>query len=133
MINCNICDEPLTRNRFRYKICKSCVVKARKTRADERLAEKYRAQGFDVDSKNLASKAHRLKKKYGIDYEVYLKMYEVQKGLCIICETKTRLLVDHCHQTGKVRGLLCTHCNSGLGFFRDNKTALKNAIKYLDF
>lgn len=39
--------------------------------------------------------------------------------------------IDHCHKTGKVRGLLCNSCNKGLGFFNDNKELLKNAIKWI--
>jgi hypothetical protein len=43
----------------------------------------------------------------------------------------SRLSVDHCHNTGKIRGILCTKCNTGLGSFKDNIELLMNAIKYL--
>ncbi len=70
----------------------------------------------------------------------YQKMYDEQKGLCLICNQTTQgrgakrntLAVDHNHATGKIRGLLCIHCNSGLGYFRDNKDLLQQAIIYLD-
>jgi hypothetical protein len=74
-------------------------------------------------------------RKYGITILDYDYMLLFQNGLCRICG-KTNgdndLVVDHCHQTGKVRGLLCDYCNSGLGFFKDNIEALRQAIAYLE-
>lgn len=62
-------------------------------------------------------------------------MYAMQQAKCAICDTKPDkypgLVVDHCHTTGKVRGLLCTKCNLGLGHFKDNKEALAKAALYL--
>jgi len=52
---------------------------------------------------------------------------------CMICLSSENLRVDHCHSTRKVRAVLCNHCNSGLGFFRDDTRLLENAIKYLDY
>ncbi len=60
------------------------------------------------------------------------RLFEVQHGKCAICnKTKKLLHVDHCHETGKVRGLLCYNCNNGLGRFKDNIEFLKTAINYL--
>lgn len=50
---------------------------------------------------------------------------------CVICGDKTKLVVDHDHVTGKVRGMLCGHCNLGLGHFRDDPTLLEFAAQYL--
>jgi len=61
-------------------------------------------------------------------------MKEVQKGRCLICTkipTK-QLVVDHCHTTGKVRGLLCDKCNFLLGLANDQINVLQNAIAYLE-
>lgn len=74
--------------------------------------------------------------------EYYEKMKIQQKNLCAICHTanttqannKTHikgLAIDHCHATGKVRGLLCDACNSGLGYFKDSTELLLDAILYL--
>lgn len=73
--------------------------------------------------------------------EEYYRLIEKQNNKCAICfnnETKQRkdgtlspLCIDHCHKTGKVRGLLCNKCNRGIGFFKDNINNLKNAIDYL--
>ena len=62
------------------------------------------------------------------------KLYEPMKpDNCMLCHERSDVLeIDHCHTTGKVRGLLCPPCNKGLGHFEDNGTYLWNAIKYLD-
>jgi hypothetical protein len=79
------------------------------------------------------SKFYRIKYKYGITREEYEKMILDQNGLCGVCGVLMRVPnVDHCHETGKVRGLLCVHCNSGLGSFSDDVNIMRQAIKYLD-
>jgi len=50
---------------------------------------------------------------------------------CVICGDETKLVVDHDHATGKIRGMLCNHCNRGLGHFRDDPTLLEFAAQYL--
>lgn len=78
-----------------------------------------------------------LKYKYKITLDDYNALLKAQKLKCKICKTKnpkTRtgvFVVDHCHKTGKVRGLLCLNCNIGLGGFLDNVESLKEAIWYL--
>lgn len=59
-----------------------------------------------------------------------IKLKTHQK-LCAICGSEEKLVVDHDHKTGKVRAMLCNHCNRGLGHFRDNPATLQNAIEYL--
>jgi hypothetical protein len=77
-----------------------------------------------------------MKSKYGITLEDYNQMYDLQSGVCKICgqaETNgKRIAIDHNHITGKVRGLLCNHCNIGLGKFFDNPQLLQSAINYLN-
>lgn len=81
-------------------------------------------------------------RKYGITGVQYNDLFEKQNHLCAICNkpessvdgrTKKvrRLAIDHCHVTGKVRGLLCSSCNHGLGRFKDDIELLKKAIYYL--
>jgi len=70
---------------------------------------------------------------FNITVQQYDEMLKEQDGKCKICKQTTdkRLSVDHCHKTGKIRGLLCFRCNSGLGMFKDNLDFLANAIEYL--
>ena len=76
--------------------------------------------------------------KYGITVEEYEELSKKQGHVCSICgcsqlpsKVCKRLVVDHCHQTGEVRGLLCSHCNFLLGHARDNIDILSKAIEYL--
>ena len=82
-----------------------------------------------------------LQSKYGISSEKYNEMYGQQNGLCYICHQPEtlkyrgeprRLSVDHNHETGSVRALLCDACNRGIGNFKDNIELLDNAKKYLE-
>jgi len=75
--------------------------------------------------------------KYGLEPEQKQAMLESQNGGCAICGYKFGqkigdMRVDHCHTTGVIRGLLCDHCNRGLGFFRDNAGWLLNAAGYIN-
>jgi hypothetical protein len=85
-------------------------------------------------------KARALRADFGISLEKYNQMLEAQIGLCAICkqpETHKRdgkvkaLAVDHHHGTGKIRGLLCSDCNTGIGKLKDDVNVLSNAIDYL--
>lgn len=74
---------------------------------------------------------------YGITIEQYENMFELQEGCCAICDIhlsktgKKKLYIDHCHSSGKVRGLLCQHCNFVLGQAKDTVSILESAILYL--
>ena len=72
----------------------------------------------------------------GITKKDYNKSFLIQEGKCAICgvhqkDLKRKLFVDHNHKTGKVRDLLCSKCNFGLGHFNDDPWLLEKAIKYL--
>jgi hypothetical protein len=77
----------------------------------------------------------RLKRVYGITPEEYDAMAAMQENACAICESECatgyRLAVDHEHETGRIRGLLCMHCNAGIGNLRDSVPRLQAAIRYL--
>lgn len=77
-----------------------------------------------------------LRTKYNLSLDAYFALFERQNGKCAICLSDIERMshhthVDHCHITGKVRGILCRHCNRGLGAFQDNEASLRNAINYL--
>lgn len=76
-------------------------------------------------------RGEHLKAAYGITAKQYDYMFSAQGGKCQICERELKLVVDHCHETKAIRGLLCNGCNSGLGYFRENTNALANAIRYI--
>lgn len=77
-----------------------------------------------------------LRKSFGISLTEYNEMVRIQKGLCACCgrsekEMKKKLTVDHCHITGKIRGLLCFKCNSGIGMLGDSYESVSAALIYL--
>ena len=68
---------------------------------------------------------------YGITQEDYDRMYEEQKGKCLICLRERTLVVDHNHTTGQVRGLLCSGCNTGIGQFEHDIALFDKAKEYV--
>lgn len=97
----------------------------------EKLAEYYSAGGQ-------ARYRRGLLKRYGLTPEAYEALMDVQNRLCAICRrpeapTKRGMLhVGHCHDTGRVRGLLCGTCNTGLGQFGEDALRIKAALEYLE-
>lgn len=96
---------------------------------------------------DIALNSHLLRK-FGITLARYNELLEQQGGVCAICgeppasilghvsrrqgcAVRPRLVVDHCHETGQVRGLLCTRCNRGIGFLKDSTTLVASALGYL--
>jgi hypothetical protein len=100
--------------------CKSCI----------NLGARKWKQNNSKKVKNL-----HLLSRYGITLEIKNKMISEQHGRCAICkgslDNGLHTHTDHCHNSGKIRGILCNHCNRGLGEFKDNKQTLQNAIQYL--
>lgn len=90
----------------------------------------------------LYARSKHLKNERGITLDQYKEMFDAQGGMCAVCEQEetqvTRkgirraLAVDHCHESGRVRGLLCGRCNRGLGNFDDDSDRLRSAAAYLD-
>lgn len=127
------------RNRKR-KPCVDCVregitTKRKAPYPGPRCATHHRAKR---SQRGDVSWEKRIEAIYGITAEQYWQIYEYQEGRCYICQRATgvrkRLSVDHCHETGRVRGLLCTACNRNvLGHLRDDTAALQRAIDYLHF
>lgn len=81
-------------------------------------------------------KSNHLKFSYNLSLSVYKELYSKQEGCCACCgkhesTLSKKLGVDHCHTTGKIRGLLCNICNLALGYAKDDVRILANMIEYL--
>ena len=117
------------------KHCDSVFVPKKMARKFDYCSSKCRgADHYQKTKEHQRCKA--LQKKFGITLEDYNQMFADQEGHCAICgvhqlDVSLTFAVDHDHKTGEVRGLLCRHCNVGLGHFRDDTTLLAKAIAYL--
>lgn len=100
--------------------CKECV----KTDVNK----SYHASGKETQRRRL------LWQKYGITLEEYTQRLDEQGGVCAICggTVTAKGGVDHCHASGKIRGILCHHCNVAIGNLKDDISLLKKAIIYLE-
>lgn len=85
---------------------------------------------------SIAPPGSGLTKLYGVTSAQYEEMYQRQKGCCAICgtpKTSRRLAVDHDHESGVVRGLLCLECNRGIGAFKESPSLFQKALQYLGY
>lgn len=81
----------------------------------------------------VATREQHLRHKYGIDLVDYNQMLSEQDGKCKICKAEVkRLVVDHCHITKRVRGLLCNHCNVGIGMLKESENIMREALNYIN-
>lgn len=121
---CNTCDEAKPKTEFwrGHGRCKPCYRAAERRRYKETDGIKH------VRRANWA--------RYGLSVEAYHEMFVEQGGVCKICETPPpsdrALAIDHCHDTGVVRGLLCTGCNVALGAIHEKPDVLRRCADYLD-
>jgi hypothetical protein len=114
-----------------HRICKICLIQQRK---EARLLkpEVYKAQWRrNKYSGGKFSEDRRLLSSYGINSEMKNTYANIINNKCEICADELPLVVDHNHQTGEFRGLLCSKCNRGLGHFNDNKELLQSALAYI--
>ncbi len=106
----------------------------RKTNPDH--FQEYQRQYRARPERKAAMRADHLRRTFGITVEEYDRLLAEQGGGCAICGRRPRndisLHVDHDHDTGRVRGLLCVCCNNGLGQFREDPELLTRAIAYLN-
>ena len=124
LIRQNQCYKILNSNRYRCKLCKY-----HNSYKPTDKNKKYRQEQFLV-------------KRYGINKQQYETILLYQNNVCAICKSinlnidsrtglNRKMAVDHCHSSGKVRGILCYQCNMGLGNFKDEPFILENALNYL--
>jgi hypothetical protein len=113
-------------SKLRHKLnCKRCTTEFIAKRLGAKWCSDYCKQsGRD-------GRKYALKYSYRLTPQEYQKLVDNQNGQCAICKEITKLVVDHNHISGEIRGLLCHLCNTGLGLFKDDSNRLKGAIKYM--
>ena len=118
--------------------CRCCHNKIQREKYNSDPMEKIKRQfraGRAKEKNPEGQRRSELKRLYNISLEQYAEIFTSQGEVCAICkqecQTKKSLSVDHNHETGKVRGLLCNRCNRALGMFQDSQLLLIRAAQYL--
>ena len=132
--------------KFKYPKCSVCAKNHNKIMQSKYKYKYYEKKKIYIsenrEEARIRGRRCLLKVKYKIRLEQYDEMLKNQNYVCKICKNpessidkrhnKTRdLSIDHCHKSGKIRGLLCDKCNRGLGYFKDSIESLESAIRYL--
>lgn len=150
---CKACGEEFIPYRSNHLVCgRSCraklpaeIAKAKARQQQPEVRERTRrlrrlATANDPERIRLYNLRGAMKR-YGVTLDWYMAKLDAQSGACVICghipppggtKSAARLHVDHNHESGAVRDLLCTRCNQGLGYFRENPDLLRAAADYLD-
>ncbi len=133
IIKCETCGIDVVAKIASKKFCDSCY-KAREATRLAKWEKKNRVQRTERQRRANWSRESVLRK-YGLTQKDYDVLMERQDGVCAICSNPPpegkRLHIDHCHQTGKVRGLLCIGCNWAIGHLGDNARGVIRAFVYL--
>lgn len=133
---------------YNCKECRKAQMRERSQRPDKAAEARERSRAWYEANKERAreyaktqytpeNNLARALKRYGMTPYEYSLLLEAQEGKCAICgvahgnKNGERLVIDHCHDTGAVRGLLCHSCNRGLGMLRDSAVLLQAALNYL--
>jgi len=122
-----------------YPHCKSCVSLTNLAWRNANPGRRNEGMKRWSDANQAHRRNYNLEKNYGITSEEYNRLLEAQAGVCAICkqppnEAQKRamyLSVDHCHTTGRIRGLLCISCNSAIGLLKESAELMAKALKYL--
>jgi hypothetical protein len=132
---CKLCkDQPQQKRKDRENSFRGYCTECERTIARE-YARKRRQDNPELVAKK--AKEYTLLRQYNMTFDDYLAMQEEQNYKCAICGKVAEdspmgvLCVDHCHSSGDVRGLLCSHCNTAIGFFNDDEDLLLRARDYI--
>lgn len=120
---------------LRLKVCERCKINKEITEFGVQLRMPDERNPCCRFCQNLKCQKSRLKTDYNLTLEQYENMFNNQNGLCFICgisQPNRLLCVDHNHNTGKVRRLLCMRCNMVLGHVKEDILILKSMIEYIE-
>lgn len=128
---------------YRCKQCRSVYQKKWRDENPDRVKELNKRKKIKRDiyykdpDRKLKYRRKYIEKTFNIEYSIYEKLENDQNNLCAICNLPEKsirnkyLSIDHDHKTGKIRGLLCSTCNTSLGQFYDSPIIVNNALQYL--
>lgn len=127
-------------NRARRRAEYAADLRGRRTEQSRKAREAWAARETDLDLRTYRDR--HLRRKFGISVDEYDRMHDAQNGLCAVCnepetdaDYRTKrlrfLAVDHCHDSGAVRGLLCRRCNTALGLLLESPDRVEALLAYL--
>ena len=137
--SCRSCDklrfDPISKKKYNQRYYQENKDKYARVTEEQKQKQRESCRRY-MKNNSVTMRNSYLKRSYGITADEYNDMFIMQGGRCAICgmhqcEFKRRLGVDHDHETGVNRGLLCHKCNTAIGSLGDNIKLLQNAIKYL--
>lgn len=143
LLECSVCNErkaladftPRSDTAARVGACRACQTeRVRRWRAANRERHRENTRAYERRRPEVGW-ASAIKSRYGVTAEQFQAMESAQGGVCAICRAppqRGRLNIDHCHGTGRVRGLLCGPCNRMLGLAKDRPEVLAAAVAYLN-
>ncbi len=130
-LRCNDCHQKYEKDRWGRNAEKHAAYKKERYEKVSKEADKKRANDWYYRNKDRV-KAKNIERLYGISNEEYEEMQIRCNNRCELCQKIVdKLCVDHNHTTGKIRGLLCVHCNSLVGYCKEDQQILLSAIDYL--
>lgn len=144
MRTCRVCSQPKPLSRYSLRDKGTSKERPRNECKDCLNAGRVKQPGYGKWHKANRAKIQAymrefdLQRHYGISKAEFEQMLVAQGGGCAICKTTdwpgkgNKPHVDHCHKTGKIRGLLCSRCNVGVGYFEDSQERLQAAVEYLN-
>ncbi len=121
-----------------FSLSKNCTYGRRNTCKACNSAASRKSAGYTEPKKSApkgtynTSKERSIYARYGLSAKAHKELLAKALNCCEICQQSQDLVVDHDHLTGKVRGILCRKCNTGLGLLQDNLTTIKKVVKYLE-
>lgn len=121
------------RNRRKNNIS-GCLDKEREYKAinkDKLYSQNKEWKKANPEKVAIVERRSLLKTRYGMSLSDYDDLLASQNNSCAICKGNKRMVIDHCHKTNKVRGILCNTCNRGIGLLQDRVEILQSAISYL--
>jgi len=123
-----------------YQVCTQCNMRRPEIAYKSRLSKgkivlRQPCSNCRESPRDPRKRWHVKYSRYGITEQQFWNLWDAQYGCCAICEYEFNKIeeanVDHNHETKKIRGLLCGHCNKGLGQFKDNPNLLDRALLYI--
>jgi hypothetical protein len=134
---CSGCQKELSKELFanyawnlRHPYCKNCMSIAN---YKSKIKNKDTYQQYKIKSAESSRRSY-LRRQWGLTLEDFNELKISQNGLCAICKINSDILhIDHNHETGKIRALLCNQCNRGIGYLKESPEILNSAIQYLAY